>query len=139
MPTEGCGIFVSRPLFMRQKAITLTERKVIHAFCNGRTLMQQSNCWANEFAQIAVNDTCVLHAVLCMSATYVMDYHESVTWQNRANYHYRNATSLLNRALRDSDYKQPGKEDIVVTALNILTCHDVRDQIQDDAIYADGL
>ena len=62
-----------------------------------------------------------------MSATYVMDYSDKDEWIDRANYHYRQSTSLLNRALRDSDWTSADREDIVVTTLNVLACHDVSD------------
>lgn len=67
----------------------------------------------------------VWHAALCIASTYVMDFSTKSQYQDRANFHYDQASYLLNKAIRDNTWTKPGMEDVVVTALNIMACEDV--------------
>lgn len=74
---------------------------------------------------MADSNRCVMHSVLSLAATYVLDYTQASLWRDRANFHYKEATRLLGLALKDKEAHEIGKEDALVSAMIILTCEDV--------------
>ena len=88
-------------------------------------MLKESNLFLVDFAKMADSNGCVMHAVLALAATYVLDYTQGSPWRERANFHYSEATRLLSLALKDKKTHEIGKEDAVVSAIIILTCEDV--------------
>lgn len=99
------------------------------AFCQGRCLLKGSNGFYSEIAPMAANNRFVKHTLLALAATYVLDYCPTEGMQARANLHFKIAVDLLDRALREPNVQDVGKEDAVVSALTMLSLDDVRKSI----------
>lgn len=95
------------------------------AFCAGRTLLPKTNFWLRDIAPIADKNEAVKHAVLALSAAYVLDYKPIPAIQARANYHYKMAVELLDKAMRDPTSHEVGKDDAIIAALIMLLSNDV--------------
>ena len=68
---------------------------------------------------------CVKHALLSLSASYVLDYTPAANLKERANLHHRKAVELLELELRKEETYQPGGGEAAVCALSILSQEDV--------------
>ncbi|KAL8928156.1 MAG: hypothetical protein Q9208_001866 [Pyrenodesmia sp. 3 TL-2023] len=95
------------------------------AFCSGRTLLAESNGFLNEVTPMAASNHCVKHALLALSATYVLDYHPSKELEQVANMHHKRAVMLLSQALNSEKTYTPDGEDAVVAALALMGHNDV--------------
>ncbi|KAH8810705.1 fungal-specific transcription factor domain-containing protein [Xylogone sp. PMI_703] len=93
------------------------------AICGAVTLIPSpsNNCYLTEIAPIAARNECVKHAVLALSATYILDYSREDHVKTRANFHWRRAVHLLTQELNDEGTCHPGKEDTVVAALVLFS------------------
>jgi hypothetical protein len=67
----------------------------------------------------------VNHAVLALSAAYILDYKPIPAIQARANYHYKQAVDLVDQALRNPKSHEVGKDDAIIAALIMLLSNDV--------------
>ena len=76
---------------------------------------------------MAASNHCVKHALLALSATYVLDYHPSKELEKVANMHHKRAVILLGQALNNEKTYSPGGEDAVVGALVLMSQNDVCD------------
>lgn len=74
---------------------------------------------------MAATSEFVKHALLALSATYVLDYQPTEAMQSRANLHFKRAVDLLGEALREPTVQEVGKEDAVIGALTLLSLDDV--------------
>ncbi|KAH7327172.1 fungal-specific transcription factor domain-containing protein [Rhexocercosporidium sp. MPI-PUGE-AT-0058] len=90
------------------------------AICGGVTLIPNGNSYLTEIAPIAARSECVKHAVLALSATYILDYSREDHIRTRANFHWKRAVHLLTEELNNEVY-EPGKEDTVVAALVLFS------------------
>ncbi|KAL8760162.1 MAG: hypothetical protein Q9184_003419 [Pyrenodesmia sp. 2 TL-2023] len=95
------------------------------AFCSGRTLLAESNGFLNDVTPMAASNHCVKHALLALSATYVLDYHPSKELEQVANMHHKRAVILLSQELNDEKTYTPGGEDAVVGALALMSQNDL--------------
>ncbi|KAL8897114.1 MAG: hypothetical protein Q9207_007375 [Kuettlingeria erythrocarpa] len=84
------------------------------AFCSGRTLLAESNGFLNDITPMAASNHCVKHALLALSATYVLDYLPSKELERVANMHHKRAVILLSQALNNEKTYIPGGEDAVL-------------------------
>jgi hypothetical protein len=100
-------------------------RLVIIAICGAVSLIPSGNCYLTDIAPIAANNECVKHAILALSATYILDYSNEDHIKTRANFHWKRAVHLLTRELNDSGLCEPGKEDSVVAALVLFSHNEV--------------
>lgn len=96
------------------------------AFCEGRTLIDNSNVWLHNVAAMDEESECVKHALLSMAATYVLDYAPSDQLKMRANVHHKRAVALLGVELAKMGTYKPGGEEVALCALSILNQEDVR-------------
>jgi hypothetical protein len=95
------------------------------AFCPGRTLLPASNPWLTGVTAIAQKSDCVKHALLSLTASYVLDYTPSENLMKRASYHHKKATLLLGLELNKPENYEPGKEEPLLIALSLLNHEDV--------------
>lgn len=95
------------------------------AFCAGRTLLEQSNVWLKGVPAIAEKSECVKHAMLSLSAGYVLDYAPSPKLKKRANHHHRRAVMLLGLELNKPENYELGKEEPLLMALSLLNHEDI--------------
>jgi hypothetical protein len=97
------------------------------AICAGRTLLPKTNGWREALAPIAESDPCVKHALLALSAGYVLDFNPNDALRNRCNFHFRRTCDLLNKKITDPRYRAVGKDDAdaLIAAFRILWCDDV--------------
>lgn len=68
----------------------------------------------------------VMHAILSLSATYVMDYARDIELESRAAYHHKCAVTLLGSELRKAENYGIESGDAVVAALMLLSHNEVR-------------
>ena len=97
----------------------------ISAFCPGRTLLPVTNTWLRDVAAMAEKSECVKHALLSLSASYVLDYTPAPNLKERATLHHRRAVELLDLELRKEETYQPSGGEAAVCALAILSQEDV--------------
>lgn len=95
------------------------------AFCAGRTLLTTSNVWLNGLPAIAEKCECVRHAMLSLSAGYVLDYRPAENLKRRANFHHRRALMMLGVQLNDRNNYELGKEEPLLMALSLLNQEDI--------------
>lgn len=107
------------------KMTVLTTLLDLIAFCTGRTLLPGSNCFLNEIAAMACGNPCVRHGLLALASTYVLDYLPSKSLEQRANMHYNRSVLLLSQALSSRETFEPGKEDVVIATLVLLSVNDL--------------
>lgn len=88
------------------------------------TLIPNGNSYLTEIAPIAARSECVKHAVLALSATYILDYSREDHIRTRANFHWKRAVYLLTQELNNEVYEF-GKEDTVVAALVLFSHNEV--------------
>ena len=98
----------------------------IHAICPGKTLLQSDNYWRTEIACMADSNECVRFAVLALSARYVLDYSSAELMKKRAAFNSKMANVHVDQALCKLHVNSSTCEDVVVSALIVLTCEDVR-------------
>jgi len=73
----------------------LTHGEAIKAYCPGRTMLEKSNVWLSGVPAIAKMFDYVKHAMLYVSAGYVLDYAPSENLKQRASVHHNRAAMLL--------------------------------------------
>lgn len=95
------------------------------AFCTGRTLLPGSNCFRNEVTAMAHDNPCVRHGLLALASTYVLDYLPSKALEKRANMHYQRSVTLLSLELNKVSTYLPGKEDVVLATIVLLSVNDL--------------
>ncbi len=117
------------PDFGRGMKLDATDAKLLKfytvAWCAGRTLLPSSNSFLNEVTPMASTFPCVRHALLALASTYVLDYLPSQALERRANMHYKRAVILLSQQLNQLETFLPGREEIVLAALVLLSVNDV--------------
>lgn len=86
-------------------------------------MLPKSNAWM-DLASVIDADDCARHSALAFSAGYLLDYVRSDKLRIRANFHYKRASELLTIALSDPRIYEVGKEDAVVTSIQLLMCDD---------------
>jgi hypothetical protein len=74
---------------------------------------------------MAQTSALVRHAILALSATYIMDFQTSPELESRAQYHYDMAVNLLGQEINTLDNYNPGKGDAMVAALMLMSHNDV--------------
>jgi hypothetical protein len=128
---KNCSISVSvqanlptLPPFFCSPMLTMI-RPVIVAICGAVSLIPSGNCYLTDIAPISAKNDCVKHAILALSATYILDYSREDHIRTRANFHWKRAIHLLTRELNDNGHCEPGKEDSVVAALVLFSHNEV--------------
>jgi Fungal specific transcription factor domain len=69
---------------------------------------------------MAEKSALVKHAILSLSATYVMDFKQHRRLTDRANFHHEEAVRLLTEELGDLSIYRPHKEEAVVATLYLM-------------------
>lgn len=95
------------------------------AYCEGRTLLAKTNFWISSIASMAVEEECVMHALLALAGTYLLDYLRSPLLLTRTNNHYKQAVSLITEALSTTEIRTSNRGDSIVSALSLLIVDDV--------------
>ena len=95
------------------------------AFCVGRTLLERSNVWLRGVPAIAEQSALVRHAMLSLSAGYVLDYAPTEKLKRRANFHHRRALMLLGTELNKAANYEVGQEEPLLMALSLLNQEDI--------------
>ncbi|KAK4141811.1 uncharacterized protein C8A04DRAFT_30656 [Dichotomopilus funicola] len=96
----------------------------LNAYCPGRMLLP-GNYWYHEVPAIAVKHACTRHALLALSASYVLDYEPTEEIRMRANRHYYTAVKLLEDALNSETTYAVGQDDGVVAAMILIFCNEI--------------
>ncbi|KAH6634685.1 fungal-specific transcription factor domain-containing protein [Chaetomium sp. MPI-SDFR-AT-0129] len=96
----------------------------LNAYCPGRMLLP-GNYWYHEVPAIAVKHACARHALLALSASYVLDYEPTEEMRMRANRHYSTAVKLLEDALNSETTYAIGQDDGVVAAMILIFCNEI--------------
>jgi hypothetical protein len=109
----------------RVKSIILRLHLDLGAICPGRTVVKTDNAYKAEIAPMAEKSPLVQHAILSLSATYVMDFKQHRRLTERANYHHAEAIRLLTEELNNLTIYRPGKENAAVAALYLLAHNEV--------------
>ena len=92
--------------------------------------MTKSNFWLVDIAAIADNNSCVRHALLALTAAYVLDYlPHNAGLRKKGNAHYQKATEQLTEVLSDENSRTVGQEESVVAAILLLLSDDVCHQV----------
>ncbi|KAL9108763.1 MAG: hypothetical protein Q9227_006559 [Pyrenula ochraceoflavens] len=117
------------PDFGKDLHLDQTDTKLwrfyIVAFCPGRTLLPETNCWLNSLPAVAQRSGCAKFALLSLAAGYVLDYAPSEKLRARANKHHRKAVALLSIELNKERNYDPGNEEGVLAALALLNQEDM--------------
>lgn len=87
-------------------------------------MLSKTNFWLADIAAIAVKAPCVQHALLAISAAYVLDYSPSPNLLARTNENYQKAVSLMSEALSNGTAVE--QSEVIVSALSLLISDDVR-------------
>lgn len=74
---------------------------------------------------MASSSKAVLHVILALAGTYILDYLPDEGLRQRCNAHYNNAIGFLTQDLRDETEQRPGGGETIVAAIALLTMIDV--------------
>ncbi|PNH42702.1 hypothetical protein VD0002_g10098, partial [Verticillium dahliae] len=96
-----------------------------NAWCSGRAILDATNCWLVNIIQMAPRSQAVLHAMLALAGTYVLDYLPDERVRQRSNAHYNAAVGLLTKDLREEAEQRPGGGESIVAAIALLNMLDV--------------
>jgi hypothetical protein len=94
--------------------------------CNGRTNVKSDNAYQTEIAPMAERSPLVQHAILSLSATYILDYQTSLHLEAKAQHHHKSALTLLGIELNTRGNYDIGREEALVAALMLLSHNEVR-------------
>jgi Fungal specific transcription factor domain len=97
----------------------------ISAWCAGRTIIDKSNSWASDLARMFDASASLRHAILALSAIYILDYKPKDDLRRLANKHYRAAVTLLSRDMENPLSQRIGKGDDIIAAIACLNMIDV--------------
>ena len=104
----------------------LTETCTDHvAICPGRTVIKSDNAYEKEIMPMAERSPLIQHAILSLSATYILDFKQHDRLIERANHHHLQAVYLLDNQLKEASVYEPGKEVGTVAALYIMAHNEV--------------
>ncbi|KAK6342520.1 hypothetical protein TWF718_007923 [Orbilia javanica] len=92
----------------------------INAFCPGRTLLDEQNFHSFEIVPMARGSDGVLHAVLALAASYLLDYHQNDELRAIADHHYARSVQCVTRELKNA-----GNEEALVAILSLLIHNDI--------------
>src|SRR5690348_5168750 len=95
------------------------------AISSGRTVVPDDNLYLREIVPIAEQSACVKHAILSLSASYILDFKNCYPLQKRGNYHHKKAIVLLQQELRKDANHVPGEEFAIVAAVIIIGHNEV--------------
>lgn len=95
------------------------------AWCNGRTILPESNSWKNDLGPMFSSNPMVKHALLSLAGIYVVDYVQSEDIRVRTNKHYAEAVKLLEQDYKDPEKQRGANGDALVAAITLLNMHDV--------------
>ncbi|EGC41084.1 conserved hypothetical protein [Histoplasma capsulatum var. duboisii H88] len=94
------------------------------AYCQGRTLLSQTNFWLTEIASMIATEDAVKHAILALVGGYVLDYVHKDDLRKRTNAHYRKATELITAGLARPEAHAVSKSEGIVAAILLLLVDD---------------
>ncbi|EDN10496.1 predicted protein [Histoplasma mississippiense (nom. inval.)] len=94
------------------------------AYCQGRTLLSQTNFWLTEIASMIATEDAVKHAILALVGGYVLDYVHKDDLRKRTNAHYRKATELITAGLERPEAHAVSKSEGIVAAILLLLVDD---------------
>lgn len=118
-----CKPLIPRNSFCPDMAADPPDRT---AWCTGRTILSDTNCWLRNIPAMAQKSQGVQHAMLALAGTYVLDYVPLDTVRRRSNRHYNGAVKQLTRALetfnRHTDFEEA---ETLVASLALLNMMDV--------------
>ncbi|OBR09270.1 hypothetical protein CH63R_08035 [Colletotrichum higginsianum IMI 349063] len=130
-PKSTLAIYLS-PQYMGEMGLQDNDDRSLFAFylkawCPGRSVLDQTNCWFENIPRMASKDSCVRSAILALAGTYVLDYQPRERIRQVAQRHYKTAVILLNMALRDARKQLPTENEAncMVAAIALLNMIDV--------------
>jgi hypothetical protein len=123
--TVGFSTFVS---LTRELCGSVADsvHSVKNNLCAGRTNVKSDNAYFSEVAPMAERSPLVYHAILSLSATYILDFESSSHLEERAHYHHTNALQLLETELIKPEIYDPGGESAAIAALLLLSHNEAR-------------
>ncbi|OLN86272.1 hypothetical protein CCHL11_04070, partial [Colletotrichum chlorophyti] len=113
----------STPNFNWEKELQDDDRNLF-VFCD---VLDKSNCWIENVPRMAATESGVRHAILALSATYVLDYQPKKSIRRAALEHYKKAVIILDLALREARVNTPSEAeaDALVSVITLLNMIDV--------------
>ena len=87
--------------------------------------MKTDNAYETQITPMAERSPLVKHAILSLSATYILDFKQHRRLTDRANFHHAEAIRLLAEELSTPGVYQPGKEEAVVASLYLMAHNEV--------------
>lgn len=111
------------PLSMASPTQDVSDRT---AWCTGRTILRDTNCWLYDIPAMADKNDGVCHAMLALASTYVLDYLPDERVRLRSNRHYNRAVNLLTQGLESfQSGPAPGDDETLVASIALLNMMDV--------------
>lgn len=96
----------------------------VHNWCPGRSILNGTNLWLNDFAKMQENDG-VRAAIQSLAGVYIYDYAAAEHVRKRINELFRDAEARLTELLNDPDILQDDKATELITITVILSMQDV--------------